>query len=57
LKGKEKRKTTCVGGWKNGYHGVTNDFNECECDDLESDASRVIVRNSMQGESMVKYTN
>ncbi len=40
-----------------GYHGVTNDLNECECDDLESDASCVIVRNSMQGESMVKYTN
>jgi hypothetical protein len=42
-----------VWGDGDGYCGVANDLNECECDDLESDASCVIVRNIMQGESMV----
>jgi hypothetical protein len=36
-----------VWGDGDGYFGVADDFNECECDDLESDASCVIVKNIM----------
>jgi hypothetical protein len=46
LKGKEQKKTTCVGGWR-WILCVTNDLSECECDDLENDASGVIVRDIM----------
>ncbi len=30
-----------------GCCGMANDLSECECDDLENDASCVIVRNIM----------
>jgi hypothetical protein len=36
-----------VWGDGDGYCGVANDLSECECDDLESDASCVIVRDIM----------
>ncbi len=35
--------------WGDGdrYCGVANDLSECECDDLENNASYVIVRDIM----------
>ncbi len=30
-----------------GYYGVADDLNECECDDLKSDVSCVIVKDVM----------
>jgi hypothetical protein len=43
----KNRREQFVWGDGDGYCGVANDLNECECDDLESDASCIIVRDIM----------